>query len=270
VPQREVSNESNLQNGRHATDNRSGEAMNSGKLKHRGIFVTATDTSVGKTTVAAGLIGFLKRLGIDVGVMKPVATGAIECDSGKLISQDAEMLVKFSVSTDPWECVNPYCLATPVTPALAARIEGVTIDFGKLRLVCDDILKRHEFIVVEGAGGVMSPVFENRVTADLIKALSLPALIVARSGLGTINHTLMTYECLRLHEVPVLGFLLNRFPKKPNLAESTNAEIIASVSGLTYLGSIPEMGDFFSQQDLVDTFAQAVHRDQILEILFES
>lgn len=243
--------------------------MTVGKLKYKGIFVTATDTSVGKTTLAAGLVGFLKKQGVDVGVMKPVATGAIECDSGKLISQDAEMLVRFSGSTDPWEWVNPYCLATPVTPSLAARIEGVSIDFPRLKTIRDEILKRHDFIVVEGAGGAMSPVFEEQVVADLIEIMELPAVIVSRSSLGTINHTLMTYECLRMHRVPVLGFFLNRFPKTPNLAESTNAEIIASVGGLPHLGSIPEMGDFFSQQEVVETFTRAIHRDQLLEILFE-
>jgi dethiobiotin synthetase len=243
--------------------------MNSGKLKIKGIFVTATDTGVGKTTVAAGLVGFLKQQGIDVGVMKPVATGAIECDSGKLISQDAEMLVKFSGSTDPWQWINPYCLATAVTPSLAARIEGVSIDFAKLKSIQDDILKRHDFIVVEGAGGALSPVFENLVVADLIKALELPAVIVSRSSLGTINHTLMTHECLSLRQIQVLGFFLNRFPTNPNLAEGTNAEIIVSVGGLAHLGSISEMGDIFSQQDVVETFTQGVHKNQLLDILFE-
>jgi dethiobiotin synthetase len=243
--------------------------MNSGKLKIKGIFVTATDTGVGKTTVAAGLVGFLKQQGIDVGVMKPVATGAIECDSGKLISQDAEMLVKFSGSTDPWQWINPYCLAIAVTPSLAARIEGVSIDFAKLKSIQDDILKRHDFIVVEGAGGALSPVFENLVVADLIKALELPAVIVSRSSLGTINHTLMTHECLSLRQIQVLGFFLNRFPRNPNLAEGTNAEIIVTVGGLAHLGSISEMGDIFSQQDLIETFTRGVHGNQLLDILFE-
>src|SRR5262245_41701619 len=236
-------------------------------FKHKGVFITATDTSVGKTTIAAGLVGFLRKQGINVGVMKPVASGAIECDSGKLISQDAEMLVKFSGSTDPWEWINPYCLAAPVTPSLAARIEGVTIDFGRVGSAYEEIAKRHDFVVVEGAGGVMSPVFETLVMVDLIRALNLPALIVSRSALGTINHTLMTGECLRSRQVPVLGFFLNRFPKDPNLSESTNAEIIASVGGLAHLGSIPEMGDLFSQQQVIETFTQAAHRDQLLEML---
>lgn len=244
--------------------------MTFGKTRFKGVFVTATDTSVGKTTLAAGLAGFLKREGVDVGVMKPVASGAIECDSGKLISQDAEMLVKFSGSKDPWEWINPYCLATAVTPSVGARIEGISIDFKKVRAAYEQIAARHDFVIVEGAGGAMSPIFENLVVVDMIQALELPALIVSRSALGTINHTLMTAECLRSRRVTVLGFFLNRFPKNPNLAESTNAEIIASVGELSHLGSIPEMGDFFSQQDVVESFTQAVHRDQLLELLFEA
>src|SRR3990172_3200045 len=133
------------------------------RLKAKGIFVTATDTSVGKTTVAAGLIGYLKRQGIDVGVMKPVASGAMECDTGKLISQDAEMLVRFSGVADPWEWINPYCLATAATPALAAKIEGITIDLDVISEAFNKIGNKHEFVVVEGAGGVMSPLFEQLV-----------------------------------------------------------------------------------------------------------
>ncbi len=241
--------------------------MESKKLKFRGIFISATDTSVGKTTLAAGLMGFLKREGIDVGVMKPVASGAIETDSGKLISQDAEMLVKFSGSTDPWEWINPYCLATPVTPSLAARIEGVTIDFERIRSCFEQIANRHDLVIVEGAGGLMSPIFETLVVADMIEKLGLPVVVVARATLGTINHTLMTFECLDIRKIHNLGFFLNRFPKNPNLAERTNAEIIASISGVTHLGSIPDLGDFFSQQDLIDNFSSSIQREKFLEIL---
>jgi dethiobiotin synthetase len=240
------------------------------RLKAKGIFVTATDTSVGKTTIAAGLIGYLKRQGIDIGVMKPVASGAIECDSGKLISQDAEMLVKFSGSADPWEWVNPYCLATAVTPALAAKIEGITIDLDIIRENFSRLSNKHQFVVVEGAGGVMSPLFEQLVMLDLISHLELPTLIVSRSALGTINHTLMTYQCLKLRKVDVVGFMLNRFPRSPNLAESTNAELISRVGKIDFLGSLPELGDFFSQSELIDIFSTSIHRDKLLDKIIEN
>ena len=216
--------------------------MKFGKLKYRGVFVTGTDTSVGKTMVAAGLVGLLREHGFNVGVMKPVASGAIECDSGKLISQDVEMLVKFSGVEDPWELINPYCLATPVTPALAAKIEGVIFDFERIRHCFEVISANHEFIVVEGASGVMSPLTDNLVVADLIGMLDLPSIIVSHPDQGTINHTLLTIECLKHRNLEVLGFFLNRFPDSPNLAESTNAEIVTTVSGVPHLGSVQELG----------------------------
>ena len=122
-------------------------------------------------------------------------------------------------------------------------------------------------MVVEGAGGIMSPIFENLLVADMISALALPVIIVSRAVLGTINHTLMSFECLKNRKIDVLGFFLNRFPKKPNLSESTSAEMITSVSGVPHFGSIPDLGDFFSQHDLVEEFSRSIHRDQLMEVL---
>ena len=237
------------------------------QTKYRGVFVTGTDTSVGKTMVAAGLVGLLKKEGIDVGVMKPVASGAIECDSGQLISQDVEMLVRFSGAKDSWELINPYCLATPVTPALAAKIEGIGIDLDRIKQCFEAISVEHKFIVVEGAGGVMTPLSDNLVVADLIRFLDLPAIIVSRPDQGTINHTLLTIECLRNRQLKALGFFFNRFPDFPNLAESTNAEIVTTVSGVPHLGSVLELGDFFSQQQVTEAFASSVLRERLLEAL---
>jgi dethiobiotin synthetase len=237
------------------------------KLKFRGVFITATDTSVGKTTVAAGLVGFLKKQGVNVGVMKPVASGAVERESGTLVSQDAQTLVEFSGSSDPLDWINPYCLASPVTPSLAARIEGVEIKFDKIGSCFQEISGRHTFVVVEGAGGVMSPISDNLLVVDMIRALNLPAVIVSRATLGTINHTLLTLECLQIRQIETLGFILNRFPRNPGLSERTNAEIIAAVGSIPHLGSIPELGDLFSQQDVVEAFSNSVQRDKLSQVL---
>lgn len=237
------------------------------KLKFRGVFITATDTSVGKTTVAAGLVGFLKKQGVNIGVMKPVASGALENEPGKLVSQDAQTLVEFSGSRDPLDWINPYCLATPVTPLLAARIEGVKIDFNKIRSCFQQISGRHAFVVVEGAGGVMSPISDDLLVVDMIRALHLPAIVVSRATLGTINHTLLTLECLQMRQIETLGFLLNRFPRNPGLAERTNAEIIASVGSIPHLGSFPELGDLYSQQDVVEAFSKSVQGDKLSQVL---
>jgi dethiobiotin synthetase len=237
------------------------------KLKFRGVFITATDTSVGKTTVAAGLVGFLKKQGVDVGVMKPVTTGAIERESGKLVSQDAQTLVEFSGSRDPLDWISPYRLATPVTPSLASRIEGVRIEFDKIRGCFQEISGRHAFVVVEGAGGVMSPVSNHLLVVDMIRALHLPAIVVSRATLGTINHTLLTLECLQIRQIETLGFLLNRFPRNPGLAERTNAEIIVSLSGVPHLGSVLELGDLFTQQDVIEAFSNSVREEKLLQAL---
>ena len=212
-------------------------------LKYKGVFITATDTSVGKTTVAAGLVGFLKKQGVDVGVMKPVASGAIECDSGKLISQDAEMLVKFSGSTDPWEWINPYCLATSVTPSLAARIEGVAIHFDRIKSAYDEIARRHDFVVVEGAGGAMSPVFENLVVVDMIRALNLPALIVSRSALGTINHTRLTLEVAQGRGLAVAGVVVSHAGEPISSAEQRNLDHLRESLGPLWLGELPRLAE---------------------------
>jgi dethiobiotin synthetase len=243
--------------------------MTFGKLKYRGVFVTATEAGAGKTMLAAGLLGILRQEGVNVGVMKPVASGAIECDSGKRISQDVEMLIDFSGADDPWELINPYCLATPVTPVLAAKIEGVNIDLARIRACFEAISARHEFVVVEGADGLLSPLADGLVVADLIHVLDLPVIIVSPPDQGTINHTLLTMECLKNRQLTALGFFFNRFPGSPNLVESTNAEVVTSVSGVPHLGSLPELGDFYSQQQVIEAFQRAIPKERLREVLCE-
>jgi dethiobiotin synthetase len=233
--------------------------MTLGPLKNRGIFMTATDTCVGKTALAAGLAGYLKERGVNVGVMKPVATSAIECESGKLISQDAEMLVRFAGSTDPCEWINPYCLATSAIPSIAAKRDGVLIDFGKIRDCFLKLADSHEVVIVEGAGGVMTPVFENRLIVDLIQFLEIPTVIVIQANRGIVNHALLTIESLRHRGVAIAGFFVNRFPACPNLSESTCAEVISSLSGVPCLGIVPELGESFSPSDLLHAFSGSLN-----------
>jgi len=205
--------------------------------------VTGTDTEVGKTVVAAGLARFLRGQGLDVGVMKPVASGAVESAAGGRESSDVVALVKAACCSDPVEWVNPYCLAAPVAPALAAELEGVSVDMERIGDCYERLCGRHDLTVVEGAGGALTPVSGKLSVADMAQRLRIPALIVSRAGLGTINHTVMTIECLRSRGVECLGFFLNRFPPTPDLAERTNADRIAAITGCLHLGSIPELAD---------------------------
>ena len=213
------------------------------KARYRGVMVTGTDTEVGKTVVAAGLARFLRGQGLDVGVMKPVASGAVEFAAGGRESSDVVALVKAACCSDPVEWVNPYCLAAPVAPALAAELEGVSVDMERIGDCYERLCGRHDLTVVEGAGGALTPVSGKLSVADMAQRLRIPALIVSRAGLGTINHTVMTIECLRSRGVECLGFFLNRFPPTPDLAERTNADRIAAITGSLHLGSIPELAD---------------------------
>jgi dethiobiotin synthetase len=233
--------------------------MTFGRLKRHGVFITATDTSVGKTTLAAGLAGYWKARKINVGVMKPVSTGAIECESGTLISQDADLLIRFSGAADPRDWINPYCLVTSAVPSIAAKREGVAFDFGKIRDCFLKLEASHEMVIVEGAGGVMTPLFEDRLMVDLIQYLEIPAIVVTQANQGIVNQTLLTIECLKQRGVAVVGFFINRFPLRPNLSESTSAEIISSFSGVPCLGLVPELGESFSPVDLLSAFADALN-----------
>ena len=222
--------------------NQGGESVMA-RARYRGVMVTGTDTEVGKTVVAAGLARFLRGQCLDVGVMKPVASGAVESEAGGRVSSDVVALVEAAGCSDPAEWVNPYCFTAPVAPALAAELEGVSVDMERISGCNERLCERHDLTVVEGAGGALTPVFGKLSVADLAQRLRIPALIISRAGLGTINHTVMTVECLRSRGVECLGFFLNRFPSTPDLAERTNAERIAAITGVLHLGSIPELAD---------------------------
>jgi dethiobiotin synthetase len=196
-----------------------------------GVFVTGTDTDVGKTFVAAGLAAALKRRGVDVGVMKPVATGR---------SKDAQRLLKASGASDPLDVVNPIRLKAPLSPHLAARREGTRVELWRIDRALKTLSSRHEFVIVEGAGGLLVPIRDDFTMADLANRLGLPLLIVARDALGTINHTMLTVEAARTRGLEILGVVVNRSrPGRPDLAERLNPGAIAEAARVPVLGSLP-------------------------------
>lgn len=173
----------------------------------KGIFITGTDTDVGKTTVACALVKALRARSFRVGVFKPVATGD---------RRDAKLLWKAAGKIQDFKTVNPVFLEKPLAPWVAGRVSLRRIFQG-----WDRLKKRFGFIVVEGAGGALVPIRKNFWVVDLIRKMGLPVLIVARAGLGTINHTLLTVEALRKRRLKILGIVLNRYTGE-NLAERTN------------------------------------------------
>jgi dethiobiotin synthetase len=204
-----------------------------------GILITGTDTGVGKTYVAVCITTALKQRGIDAGVMKPVETGC-HVRNGRLTPRDTLKLMKAARVSDPISLVNPYQFRNPLAPFVAASLEKKKIDANKIISAYQALSGKHDFMVVEGAGGVMVPLSQTYCFLDLAEDLGLPVLIVARPGLGTINHTLLTIAALRKRKLRIAGVVINYAEKrKTGTAEKTNPEVIEEISKVGILAIIP-------------------------------
>lgn len=205
----------------------------------RGIFVTGTDTEVGKTVVAAGLAAAMIQAGYDVGVMKPVASGGVRRREG-LVSEDAEFLAHVADVPEPLALISPIVLHEPLAPTVAARRAGITIDLERVRDAFRRITAAHQVTIVEGIGGLMVPITPEVTVADLAAEMALPLVIVARPGLGTINHTLLTVEVARGRGIPIAGIIINGYDADAaGVAEETNPDELARAARLPVLTVVP-------------------------------
>jgi len=201
--------------------------------KARGLFVTGTDTEVGKTVIAGAIAMLLRSRGMRVGVFKPIATGCRRQVRLGLVSEDAEFLAHCADSMHDLQTISPCCYATPAAPVVAARHERRPIDFEAIALAYRRIVRECDFVIVEGVGGLLVPLVEQVTVAELAAKFALPLLIVGRASLGTINHTLLTVEAARRRGLSIAGIVLNFYrPHSATLAEETNAEIIAEFGGV--------------------------------------
>jgi len=203
-----------------------------------GIFITGTDTGVGKTFVARGLAALLKESGYSVGVMKPAETGCVEKE-GKLFPEDAALLKEASGCESPLETICPYRLADALAPSIAAERAGVRIDIDRLMKIYDEIRSTHDMTLVEGAGGLMVPLLPSCTYADFAAVLKLPLIVVAGNRLGVINHLLLTLEHASCKGLSVLGYVLNQIENQPTLAAETNREALFTLTSVPCLGEIP-------------------------------
>jgi dethiobiotin synthetase len=206
-----------------------------------GVFITGTDTGVGKTFFACALASYLKDSGYKVGVMKPAETG---CDAGdgELAPQDAIALRTASGCELPLEKICPYQFAEPLAPSVAAEREGRRIDIERLLDTYEDISKAHDITLVEGAGGLMVPLLPSYTYADFARVLKLPVIVVAANKLGVINHLLLTLEHANCKDLRVLGYVLNRLDAAPSLAADANREALFSLTGVPCLSELSYRG----------------------------
>jgi len=223
------------------------------KAQRRGIFITGTDTGVGKTLVGAALTRLLRSRGVQVGVMKPVETGVPD-PSG--LGPDASLLTQQAGICEPAELISPYRFPLPASPDLAAKNAGATIHPSDILAAERQLANRHDFMVVEGAGGLMVPLRGGYLLADLARELDYPLLVVTRPGLGTINHTLLTIHAARSMSLDVAGFIINRMPEQASPVEEAAPHTLASLASADLLAVLPEVSG--SPDDQVATLLTAL------------
>ena len=204
----------------------------------KGVFITGTDTGVGKTFVAASLAAFLRDRGYRVGVMKPAETGCPEIN-GTLIPQDALRLKEASGVAESLELICPYRFAEPLAPSIAAERAGQRIDVDHLLATFGEIAGRYDVTLVEGAGGLMVPLLPSYTYAEFARVLKLPLIVVAANKLGVINHLLLTVEHASSKGLLILGYVLNCIPGEVSLAAETNREVLSGLTGVPCLAELP-------------------------------
>jgi len=203
----------------------------------KGIFVTGTDTGVGKSIISGLLARYLQDKGYKVITQKWVQTGS-------RVSTDINVhlrimgAAKGSVNNYA-HCVCPYIFRLPASPHLAAKAENNKISIAKIKKCFKILASKFDFVIVEGIGGALVPVDEKHLVIDIAKELGLPALVVAQNKLGVINHALMTIEVLRRRKIKILGVIFNNCRRQNKLVLKDNPEIIKSITQQKILGCLP-------------------------------
>lgn len=175
---------------------------------NKGIFITGTDTGIGKTVVSCVLLEKLKQAGHTVQGMKPVASGCEKSAHG-LRNEDAELLIRHSSHECDYDRVNPYAFEPPIAPHLAAEQAGVQIDLDAIYKHYQLLQTESDYVIVEGVGGWQVPLNDRQTVADLAVTLGLPVLLVAGIRLGVINHTVLTLQAIRASGVQLVGWVAN-------------------------------------------------------------
>jgi dethiobiotin synthetase len=201
------------------------------------LFVTGTDTGIGKTVVTAALAAALARASRRVGVMKPVETGC------RPDAEDALALAAAAGDPAPLADVCPYRFPDPLAPALAAERAGVTIDVAALLAHARRRTAAVDVLLIEGAGGLLVPLTPSVSFADFAAELGARVVVVVGSRLGAINHALLTLETLAHRGIPVAGYVVNRLAPESDLAVATNEPLLAALTTARALGAVPWLPD---------------------------
>jgi dethiobiotin synthetase len=237
-------------------------------LKFTSIFVTGTDTGVGKTAVSCGIAAVLRRRGWKVGVFKPSETGCLPGPGGELQPDDALRLKFFADCHLDVRIISPYRFRQPLAPQVAAEQEGRHIEVTEIVRCYAAIAAAHDITLIEGAGGLLVPLSRGVTFADLASQLDVPVLVVVGSRLGAINHALLTMRYAQSAGLRVLGYIVNFPAAGDDLAATTNVAVLSEWLGPP-LGVVPYLGKLemteASRERLGELLAAQVRIDAILE-----
>ncbi len=204
----------------------------------KGVLITGADTGVGKTLVGCGLAAVLSAQGKTVGVMKPCETGCASRE-GNLYPDDAARLAAFARTTLALDRICPYRFAPPVAPSVAAAMSGTAIEPERLVTVYHAVAAQSDFVIVEGAGGLLVPLAGRYTFADLAQDLGLPLLVVVGSKLGALNHTMLTLRYAQMQAIPLVGYIVNHPARGIDDATQTNVQTLAQLTDIPCLGVLP-------------------------------
>jgi|WetSurMetagenome_2_1015567.scaffolds.fasta_scaffold21534_3 dethiobiotin synthase len=229
----------------------------------KGIFVTGTDTGIGKTLVTAGIVRWLRAHWIDTVPMKPVQTGA-ERRGDMLAAPDLDFCLAaagIQPNADERRLMAPYVYEPACSPHLAGRMAGRYPDIAAIRKNAEILLRRRQALVIEGAGGIMVPLNETETTLDLMKSLGFPVVLVSRIGLGAINHALLSINSLNAAGLPLLGVIFNQAePPLPGnrYIEEDNPKAVAEFGKVKILGNVGYLEKTLTPTEMWQRFIQAV------------
>jgi len=225
------------------------------------LFITGTDTDVGKTYVTAGLAVSLRNMGIDVGVMKPFAAGIPQKKGFK--SEDLEILANAAQINDSEGLLNPQFFPIPASPYTAWKNLKIKPKINKIISNFKKLSQIHSTILVEGMGGIMTPILKNYFVTDLIKDLKIPAILVTRTKIGSINHTIMTVNMCKKYKIQIKGIVINDFDSDGYKTKELTRDL-KNLTGVPILGSIPFIDDL-SNTSLYKIFSKNLDLKTLLK-----
>jgi dethiobiotin synthetase len=215
----------------------------------KGFFITGTDTGVGKTIITAAFVKVAQHLGFTAVGMKPIETGCRKAADSRqhtaygndsLIPSDGQFLREISGTDESLDLITPVRFETPLAPMPASEIEGKAVNMEKITYAFRTLTQKYDVLIIEGVGGIMVPITKGYSVLDMAKVFDLPVVVIARPGLGTINHTLLTVYFALKEGLMVAGVIINYAqPPEGTIAERTNPSALEKICPVPVLGIFP-------------------------------